>query len=160
MFTSLSTKRFSTYPHSALCASTLVRPTILLPATPMTTIYEVCNRSRFLRTMKSNFSQVKYWIIFLKLIQLCHSLLLSIFADIFVYIHVCPYSTYKASFFCFLSVRLLSVLRGHSFFPSPPQRPMTSDFEWFSIPDFIHYIYFPIWILEVESVFSLLNVQC
>ena len=25
----------------------------------------------------------------------------------------------------FLSVRLLSVLRGHSFFSSPPQRPMT-----------------------------------
>ena len=31
-------------------------------------------------------------------------------------------------FFC---VRLLSVLRGHSFFSSPPQRPMTSDFEGF-----------------------------
>ena len=28
-------------------------------------------------------------------------------------------------------VRLLSVLRGHSFFPSPPQRPMTSDSEGF-----------------------------
>ena len=39
----------------------------------------------------------------------------------------------------FLSDRLLSVLRGHSFF-YPPQRPMTSDFEGFSIPDFIHYI--------------------
>ena len=41
-----------------------------------------------------------------------------------------------------------------------PQRPMTSDFEGFSIPDFIHYIYFPILILEKEPVFSLLNVQC
>ena len=30
----------------------------------------------------------------------------------------------------------------------------------FSIPDFIHYIYFPILILEKEPVFSLLNVQC
>ena len=29
------------------------------------------------------------------------------------------------------SFRLVSVLRGHSGFPSPPQRPMTSDFEWF-----------------------------
>ena len=29
------------------------------------------------------------------------------------------------------SVRLLSVLRGHSFFSSPPQRPMTSDFKGF-----------------------------
>ena len=31
----------------------------------------------------------------------------------------------------FFSVRLLSVLCGHSFFSSPPQRPMTSDFEVF-----------------------------
>jgi len=35
-----------------------------------------------------------------------------------------------------------------------------NDFEGFSIPDFIHYIYFPILILEKEPVFSLLNVQC
>ena len=53
----------------------------------------------------------------------------------------------------FFSVRLLSVLRGHSVFSSPPQRPMTSDFEGFSIPDFIHYRYFPILILEKEPVF-------
>ena len=35
--------------------------------------------------------------------------------------------------FCFFNfnVRLLSVLRGHSFFSSPPQLPMTSDFEGF-----------------------------
>ena len=45
-------------------------------------------------------------------------------------------------------------------FSSPPQRPMTSDFEEFSIPDVIHYIYFPILILEKEPIFSLLNVQC
>ena len=38
---------------------------------------------------------------------------------------------------------------------SPPQRPMTSDFEGISIPDFIHYIYFPILILEKEPVFPL-----
>ena len=57
-------------------------------------------------------------------------------------------------FLCvFFSVRLLSVLHGHSGFSSPPQRPMTSDFEGFSIPDFIHYIYFPILILEKEPVF-------
>jgi len=31
----------------------------------------------------------------------------------------------------FFSVRLLSVLRGHSFFSSPPQWPMTSDFKAF-----------------------------
>ena len=67
-------------------------------------------------------------------------------------------SLYDSLFF--LSVPLLSVLRGHSFFSSPPQRPMTSDFKGFSIPDFIHYIYFPILILEKEPVFSLLNVQC
>ena len=85
----------------------------------------------------------------------------------FLYIHIaCDkagiYILLTLSFFvfCFFSVRLLSVLRGHSVFSSPPQRPMTSDFEAFSIPDFIHYIYFPILILEKESVFSLLNVRC
>ena len=58
---------------------------------------------------------------------------------------------------CFFSVRLLSVLRGHSVFSSPPQRPMTSDFEGFSIADFIHYIYFPVLILEKNPVFPLLR---
>ena len=47
-------------------------------------------------------------------------------------------------------------MRGQSFFSSPPQRPMTSGFEGFSIPDFIHYIYFPIIILEKELVFPFL----
>jgi len=56
----------------------------------------------------------------------------------------------------FFSVRLLSVLRGHLFFSSPPQRPMTSDFERFSIQDVIHYIYFPIFILEKAPEFPLL----
>ena len=60
----------------------------------------------------------------------------------------------------FFSVRLLSVLRGHSGFSSPPQLPVTSDFEVFTIPDLIHYIYFPILIIEKEPVFSLFNVQC
>ena len=48
------------------------------------------------------------------------------------------------------------------FFSSPPQRPMTSDFEGFTIPDFIHYInfLFTFLILEKEPIFSLLNVQC
>ena len=55
--------------------------------------------------------------------------------------------------FYFFSGRLLSVLRGHLFLPSPPQRPMTSDFEGFSIPNCIHYIYFPILILEKKPVF-------
>ena len=32
-------------------------------------------------------------------------------------------------------------MRGHSFFSSPQQWPMTSDFEGLSIPDFIHYIF-------------------
>ena len=58
-------------------------------------------------------------------------------------------------FLCFvLAFDFLSVLRGHSAFS------MTSDFEGFSIPDCIHYNYFPILILEKEPVFSLLNVQC
>jgi len=33
---------------------------------------------------------------------------------------------------------------------------MTSDFEGFSVPDFNHYIYFPILILEKEPVFPFL----
>ena len=33
---------------------------------------------------------------------------------------------------------------------------MTSDFKEFSIPDFVHYIYFPILILEKEPVFPFL----
>ena len=33
---------------------------------------------------------------------------------------------------------------------------MTSDFEGFSFPDFIHYIYYPILILEKEPVFPFL----
>ena len=41
-------------------------------------------------------------------------------------------------------------------FSSLPQRPMTSDFEGFSIADFIHHIYFPILILEKEPVFPFL----
>ena len=51
---------------------------------------------------------------------------------------------------------VVSVLRGHSFFSSPPQRPIPPDFEEFSIPDFIHYIYCPTLILEKESVFPFL----
>ena len=54
----------------------------------------------------------------------------------------------------------MSVLRGHSVFSSTPQRPMTSDFEGFSIPEFIHYIYLPILILEKEPVFPFFNFQC
>ena len=57
--------------------------------------------------------------------------------------------------YIYFSVRLLSVIRRHSFFPSPPQRSMTSDFEGFSIPDFIHHIYFPILILWYDAVLDL-----
>ena len=53
-----------------------------------------------------------------------------------------------------LSFDFLSVLRGHSVFSTAPQQPMTSDFEGFSIPDFIHYNYFPILILEKEPVLN------
>ena len=56
----------------------------------------------------------------------------------------------------YFSVRLLLVLRGHSVCSCLHQRPMTYDFEGFSIPDFIHYIYFPILILEKELVFPFL----
>ena len=61
-------------------------------------------------------------------------------------------------FLWFFSVRLLSVLRGHSFFHPRHNGQVTSDFEGFSIPDFIHYIkfYFPILNLEKEPVFPFL----
>jgi len=36
---------------------------------------------------------------------------------------------------------------------------MTSDFEGFSIPDFIHYILFPILILQKEPVFPFLMLS-
>ena len=55
-----------------------------------------------------------------------------------------------SSYFYFFIVRLLSVLRSHSFFSSPPQRPMTSAFEGFYIADFIN---FPNLILEKKPVF-------
>ena len=67
---------------------------------------------------------------------------------------------YRILFWYFLAFdfcRFCAVIRVFSF---PPQRPMTSDFEGFSIPDFIHYIYFPILILRKESVFALFNVEC
>ena len=51
---------------------------------------------------------------------------------------------------------MLNFLSGHSGFFIPAKRAMTSDFEGFSIPDFIHYIYFPTLILEKEPVFPFL----
>ena len=69
-----------------------------------------------------------------------------------------PYRVYIVQYNLTISfsVPLLSVLRGHSVFSSAPQGPMTSDVEGFSIQDFIHYIYFPILILEKEPVFPFL----
>ena len=52
----------------------------------------------------------------------------------------------------FFSVRLLSVLHGDSFFSSPPQRPMTSDFEGFFYSRFYALHLFSL-ILEKEPVF-------
>ena len=53
-----------------------------------------------------------------------------------------PYSTFVGSAWSFV------------FFIPATTAIMTSDFEGFSIPDFIHYIYFPILILDKEPVFS------
>ena len=47
------------------------------------------------------------------------------------------------SFFVFFSCRHLPGLRGHSVFSSPPQRPMTSDFEGFFYPRFYPLHLFP-----------------
>ena len=57
----------------------------------------------------------------------------------------------------FFSVRLLSVLRGHSVFSSPPQWSMTSE-DFYTRSYTLHY--FLIFITEKEPVFSLLNVEC
>ena len=54
---------------------------------------------------------------------------------------------------------LLSFLRGHSVFPSLPQRPMTSDFEGFSIPDIIHYIFFYLNSSERAGIFPFLMLS-
>jgi len=82
----------------------------------------------------------------------CPNIVRTATACAFVYLNITVHPVFKVfiirryffNFYFIFTVRLLSVLRGHSFFPSPPQRPMTSDFEGFSIPDCIHYIYFPI----------------
>ena len=59
----------------------------------------------------------------------------------FFFFLVCVFLAFDFCRFCVV-IRLFS---------SPPQRPMTSDFEGFSIPDFIHYIYFNSW--ERASIF-------
>ena len=56
-----------------------------------------------------------------------------------VYMCVMKHSQTFLFFLAFDFCRFRVVIQ---FFSSPPQRPMTSDFEGFSIPDFIHYIYF------------------
>jgi len=50
-------------------------------------------------------------------------------------------------------------LRGHSFFSSPPQRPMTSDFEGFQyqISSITLFSYLNSW--ERDSI-SIFNVEC
>ena len=58
--------------------------------------------------------------------------------------------TLKNFFLAFNICRFYVVIR---FISSLPQRPMTSDFEGFSVLHFIHYIYFLILILEKEPVF-------
>ena len=68
-------------------------------------------------------------------------------------------NTYLSVFFSFFSVWLSSVLRGHSVFSSPPQRPMTSDFEGFlyQILSITLLSYLNLW--ERASI-SLFNVEC
>ena len=74
----------------------------------------------------------------------------------FMYVWITQSDNYEFNcvLYSFFSVWLLSVLRGHSVFSSPPQRPMTSNFEGFSIPDFIHCILFSYLIFwERASIF-------
>ena len=53
---------------------------------------------------------------------------------------------------CIFFVLFFSVLRGHSVFSSPPQRPMTSDFEGF-LYQILSITLFLLLILEKEPVF-------
>ena len=78
----------------------------------------------------------------------------------FVWIRVWNVSCWKTDssvnitlLFSFFSVRLLSVIRGHSVFFFILATTVN---EGFSIPDFIHYIYFPILTLWQEPVFPCL----
>ena len=52
-----------------------------------------------------------------------------------------------------------SVLRGHSFFSSPPQGPMTSDFEGFSY-QIVSITFLSHLNSEKEPVFPFFNVEC
>ena len=80
----------------------------------------------------------------------CYQVLMTMVNNIFWAVSIqCNFIIY----FYFLAFNFLSVLRSHSFLSSPPQRPLTSYVEGFSIPDSIHYIHFPFLILEKEPVF-------
>ena len=76
------------------------------------------------------------------------TLLILAFYVVLLRIHFRPFifclTVDRCDFYVFylFSVRLAFVGSAWSFgfFSSPPQRPMTFDFEGFSIPDFIHYI--------------------
>ena len=72
---------------------------------------------------------------------------------------LCVVLPYNGILFFFLAFDFLLLLRGHSVFSSPPQWPMTSDFEGFSIPDFIHHIFLPILTLQKEPVSSFLMLS-
>ena len=71
------------------------------------------------------------------------------------------YIGYYYFLFFYFSVRLLSVLRGHSFFSSPPQRPMTSDFEGFlyQILSITLFVYLNSWERAPVFPFSMLSAK-
>ena len=62
-------------------------------------------------------------------------------------------TTIRSLFWVFLAFDFCRFCMVIWFLLSLTQRPMTSDFEGFSIPDFIHYIFFPILTLQKEPVF-------
>jgi len=63
-------------------------------------------------------------------------------------------------FLFFFSVRHLSVLRGHSGFFIPVTTVNDLRLRRIFYPDFIHYLFLTILILEKEPVFSFFNVEC
>ena len=60
---------------------------------------------------------------------------------------------------CFFSVRLLSVLRDHRVFHPRQNGQWPTTSQVFSIPDFIHYIFCSIFILQKEPVFTFLMLS-
>ena len=69
-------------------------------------------------------------------------------------LHICVADWTTVVFFVFFSVRLLSVLRGHSFFSSPPQLPMT----W--LPRIFYPRFYPLHLFSYLNFWERASIEC